>query len=109
MSSMARGLVVIIISSSPRGVAWAGKANQDGFLVHTMIPLPVSAAWVNRMAMIDTATDAVLFDELNAHVGIDRYGRQLLMLTLRCIRRSNAEPMPRRKDRLCESGVIQVE
>lgn len=73
MSTITRRCFVLV-GSPPRCVAWACEANKDGLDCGVMIPLPVSAAWVDRMAVVDAAADAVFLDQLNAHGGGDVRG-----------------------------------
>jgi hypothetical protein len=35
-----------------------------------MVSLPIGTAWVDGMAVVDAAADAILFDELNAHLEV---------------------------------------
>lgn len=49
------------------GVTGASEANKNRLLCCTVVPLAIRAAWIDGVAVIETAADAVLFDELNAH------------------------------------------
>lgn len=45
----------------------AGIADQDGFLLGDMTPLPVGLAWINSMAVVEASANGEAFDDLVTH------------------------------------------